>query len=166
MIRRPPRYTRTDTLFPYSTLFRSPARTSVAQPSVPPSTGLLPAAGSIPVPIWMRGGPIFASASPRYVPECSAAPYRPTGFLRSDAEFRRATYYGLMSNIACEHGIPVGLFDAMIIRESQYQPNIYSPKNAFGLTQLMPGTAAQLGVDRYHVESNLDRKSTRLNSSH
>src|SRR3546814_4973266 len=60
-----------------------------------------------------------------------------------------------MSNIACEHGIPVGLFDAMIIRESQYQPNIYSPKNAFGLTQLMPGTAAQLGVDRYHVESNL-----------
>src|SRR3546814_5731983 len=84
----------------------------------------------------MRGGPIFASASPRYVPDCSAAPYRPTGFLRSDAEFRRATYYGLMSNIACEHGIPVGLFDAMIIRESQYQPNIYSPKNAFGLTQL------------------------------
>src|SRR3546814_1831010 len=104
----------------------------------------------------------------------------------------RATYYGLIINIACEHGIPVGLFDAMIIRESQYQPNIYSPKNAFGLTQLMPGTAAQLGVDRYHVESNLrggakylrrqldrfghyhlalaaynaDRKSTRLNSSH
>src|SRR3546814_15426304 len=25
MIRRPPRYTRTDTLFPYTTLFRSPA---------------------------------------------------------------------------------------------------------------------------------------------
>src|SRR3546814_594960 len=131
------------------------AYASVAQPSVLPFTGLLPAAGSIPVPIWMRGGPIFASASPRYVPECSTAPYRPTGFPRSDAEFRRATYYGLMSNIACEHGIPVGLFDAMIIRESQYQPNIYSPKNAFGLTQLMPGTAAQLGVDRYHVESNL-----------
>src|SRR3546814_10419183 len=126
------------------------AYASVAQPSVLPFTGLLPAAGSIPVPIWMRGGPIFASASPRYVPECSTAPYRPTGFLRSDAEFRRATYYGLMSNIACEHGIPVGLFDAMIIRERQYQPNIYSPKNAFGLTQLMPGTAAQLGVDRYH----------------
>src|SRR3546814_6258646 len=27
MIRRPPRSTRTDTLFPYTTLFRSPART-------------------------------------------------------------------------------------------------------------------------------------------
>ena len=125
------------------------------QLSVPRFTTAVPAAGSIPVPLWMRGGAIFASAVSRYVPECFAAPYRPTGFLRSDAEFRRATYYGLMSNIACEHGIPVGLFDAMIIRESRYQPNIYSPRNAFGLTQLMPGTAAQLGVDRYHVESNL-----------
>src|SRR3546814_16400711 len=28
MIRRPPRSTRTDTLFPYTTLFRSPARAS------------------------------------------------------------------------------------------------------------------------------------------
>src|SRR3546814_6366270 len=28
MIRRPPRSTRTDTLFPYTTLFRSPARSS------------------------------------------------------------------------------------------------------------------------------------------
>src|SRR3546814_1023147 len=32
MIRRPPRYTRTDTLFPYTTLFRSPADTP-AMPS-------------------------------------------------------------------------------------------------------------------------------------
>src|SRR3546814_5057608 len=30
MIRRPPRSTRTDTLFPYTTLFRSPARCAVA----------------------------------------------------------------------------------------------------------------------------------------
>src|SRR3546814_11527939 len=30
MIRRPPRSTRTDTLFPYTTLFRSPARTPCA----------------------------------------------------------------------------------------------------------------------------------------
>src|SRR3546814_1834136 len=30
MIRRPPRSTRTDTLFPYTTLFRSPARVNVS----------------------------------------------------------------------------------------------------------------------------------------
>src|SRR3546814_10532934 len=32
MIRRPPRSTRTDTLFPYTTLFRSPARRCRAPP--------------------------------------------------------------------------------------------------------------------------------------
>src|SRR3546814_9039159 len=32
MIRRPPRSTRTDTLFPYTTLFRSPARSGTRPP--------------------------------------------------------------------------------------------------------------------------------------
>src|SRR3546814_8968762 len=39
MIRRPPRSTRTDTLFPYTTLFRSHAQASrKTSPSKPPST--------------------------------------------------------------------------------------------------------------------------------
>src|SRR3546814_11670143 len=33
MIRRPPRSTRTDTLFPYTTLFRSPLELPAAQPA-------------------------------------------------------------------------------------------------------------------------------------
>src|SRR3546814_2639436 len=45
MIRRPPRSTRTDTLFPYTTLFRSrcarrPARKGRAEPSLPQSPRL------------------------------------------------------------------------------------------------------------------------------
>src|SRR3546814_7849895 len=38
MIRRPPRSTRTDTLFPYTTLFRSPgpARPALGDPGAPP----------------------------------------------------------------------------------------------------------------------------------
>src|SRR3546814_2820392 len=36
MIRRPPRSTRTDTLFPYTTLFRSP--TALTTPNITPST--------------------------------------------------------------------------------------------------------------------------------
>src|SRR3546814_8671387 len=43
----------------------------------------------------------------------------------------------------------------MIIRESRYRTDALSPKNAFGLTQLMPGTAASLGVNRYSLEDNL-----------
>src|SRR3546814_17842542 len=38
MIRRPPRSTRTDTLFPYTTLFRSPLRPHQAQPHGPAMT--------------------------------------------------------------------------------------------------------------------------------
>src|SRR3546814_14703941 len=36
MIRRPPRSTRTDTLFPYTTLFRSPGRGRAVPPRVDP----------------------------------------------------------------------------------------------------------------------------------
>src|SRR3546814_10835702 len=39
MIRRPPRSTRTDTLFPYTTLFRSHPLQRAVQPYRPPITG-------------------------------------------------------------------------------------------------------------------------------
>jgi soluble lytic murein transglycosylase-like protein len=45
--------------------------------------------------------------------------------------------------------------DAMLIQESRYNPLALSPKGAFGLGQLMPGTAVQLGVDRYDLRGNL-----------
>ena len=125
------------------------------QPAIMPVGDYLQPASTIPVPLWMRARSLVASAGYRYVPGCAALVYRPTGFLRPDAEIRRATYYDLMSNIACEYGIPVGLFDAMIIRESRYRPDASSPKSAFGLTQLMPGTAIALGVNRYSVAENL-----------
>ena len=131
------------------------AHVGVTQPdSFPAATGAQ-SASSIRVPLWMRGGPVFASAAYSYVPGCYTPGYRPSGFLASDAELRRANYYGMMSNIACQYGIPVGLFDAMIIRESRYRPDAFSPKSAFGLTQLMPGTAVALGVNRYSIEENL-----------
>src|SRR3546814_15365345 len=41
MIRRPPRSTRTDTLFPYTTLFRSLAKIGRAVPTVDVPTGIL-----------------------------------------------------------------------------------------------------------------------------
>jgi soluble lytic murein transglycosylase-like protein len=56
---------------------------------------------------------------------------------------------------ACEVGLPIGLFDAMIMQESRYQPAALSPKGAFGLAQLMPGTARVLKVDRFSLLDNL-----------
>src|SRR3546814_10033684 len=56
---------------------------------------------------------------------------------------------------ACEARLPVGLIDALIMQESRYNPSALSPKGAFGLGQLMPATARQLGVDRYDLMQNL-----------
>src|SRR3546814_19899401 len=51
MIRRPPRSTRTDTLFPYTTLFRSrgegisPRGSTMAEPGTPPVIGIIGGSG-------------------------------------------------------------------------------------------------------------------------
>lgn len=116
--------------------------------------GFVSPTSPIAVPGWMRGTYSVAPAI-SYAPACTPLAYRPSGFLGRSAEGRRAAYYAMMSAIACEHGIPTGLFDAMIIRESGYNPVATSRKNAFGLAQLMPSTAAGLGVDRYDPAQNM-----------
>lgn len=108
---------------------------------------------SIAVPGWLRSN--YQSVPVAFAPGCSPLTYRPSGFLARTAEARRAAFYGMMSAVACEHGIPTGLFDAMIIRESGYNPIATSTANAFGLAQLMPGTAAGLGVNRYDPLQNM-----------
>jgi hypothetical protein len=115
---------------------------------------VVPTRSSIMIPAWLSDTaadiPTVAKGS-----GCTDLSYRPTGFLKPQAEMRRARYYSAMSAIACEHGIPASLFDAMIIQESQYDPEAVSPRNARGLIQLMPGTARELGVDPADPAQNL-----------
>ena len=47
------------------------------------------------------------------------------------------------------------LFQALIKQESRFSVTAESPVGAYGLTQLMPGTAADLGVNRHDVMDNL-----------
>ncbi|ETX13517.1 lytic transglycosylase [Roseivivax halodurans JCM 10272] len=47
------------------------------------------------------------------------------------------------------------LYQALIKQESRFSVTAESPVGAYGLTQLMPGTASDMGVDRYDVMDNL-----------
>lgn len=52
----------------------------------------------------------------------------------------------LIDEIAAAHGLPAAMLRALVRQESGGNPRAVSPKGAQGLTQLMPGTAKQLGV--------------------
>ena len=58
---------------------------------------------------------------------------------------------------AKRHGLDPGLVLAVVAVESAFRPDAVSPKGAQGLMQLMPGTAASLGVrDPFDPEQNLE----------
>jgi Transglycosylase SLT domain len=62
----------------------------------------------------------------------------------------------LITKIATETGLDPKLLHALVIIESAYNTRAVSPVGARGLTQLMPGTAAELGVrDVFNNEQNL-----------
>jgi len=69
-----------------------------------------------------------------------------------------ATDYRLLARqVAERHGLNPDLFEAQIRQESGFNPKIVSPAGAIGLGQLMPGTAAELGVKNpYDPVENLN----------
>jgi soluble lytic murein transglycosylase-like protein len=98
--------------------------------------------------------PTFPSLSAT-MGKCVSSDYMPSSAFGRRAEERRRIIFPLVHQAACEAGLPIGLLDAMIMQESRYQPAAVSPKGAVGLAQLMPGTALQLGVDRFSMLENL-----------
>ena len=57
---------------------------------------------------------------------------------------------------AQRYGIPTDIFLRMIGAESSWNQGAMSPKGATGLGQLMPGTAAELGVDPTDPYQNIE----------
>lgn len=63
----------------------------------------------------------------------------------------------LAAEAARRHGLAPELVRAVVKVESAFRPDAVSPKGARGLMQLMPGTAAELGVvDVFDPRQNLD----------
>ena len=78
---------------------------------------------------------------------CWAQSGRPT--MQIEAEYYVTAY-------AQHYRVPVALARAVVVRESNWQPCVISPKGAVGLMQLMPATAKRLGVtDRCSLDQNV-----------
>jgi hypothetical protein len=73
----------------------------------------------------------------------------------SDDTAGRVAYHILAKSE--QYGIDPRLTMALVHRESRFNPRAVSPKGALGLGQLMPGTAAGLGVGKpFDIEENLE----------
>ncbi|KEP71486.1 lytic transglycosylase [Thioclava dalianensis] len=68
----------------------------------------------------------------------------------------RGQYIGIAQAAAARHSIPKDLFLRLVQQESGWNPHAVSHKGARGLAQLMPGTAAKLGVDIRDPAQNLE----------
>jgi len=64
-------------------------------------------------------------------------------------------YVEMARMIAIEEGVDPDLFLRLVQQESSFNQDARSSAGAIGFTQLMPGTAADLGVDPYDDEENL-----------
>ncbi|OLF19636.1 lytic transglycosylase [Actinophytocola xanthii] len=74
-------------------------------------------------------------------------------------------YASLFSTATARHGLPQGLLAAVAKAESNFNPSAVSHAGARGLMQLMPATAAGLGVDPMNPAQAVDG-AARLLKSH
>jgi len=72
-------------------------------------------------------------------------------------------YAPIIAAVAATHGLDPKLIEAVIRTESGFNADAVSPVGALGLMQLMPGTAAELGVsDAFDPEQNIQAGSKYL----
>jgi soluble lytic murein transglycosylase-like protein len=109
-----------------------------------------------------RNGTLYVTAAappgqqntPVTPPSSSAERPAPSRGARSAAAHH---YAPLIADIASRHAVPARLVESVIEAESRFNPRAVSPRGASGLMQLMPATAARLGVrDVFDARENIE----------
>src|SRR6266478_4728326 len=65
-----------------------------------------------------------------------------------------------------QHGLPSGLLDNQIRAESNYNPNAVSPSGAVGISQFMPSTARQYGIDPRDPVQSVNAQAQMMSELH
>ena len=81
---------------------------------------------------------------------------RPVSLQSTGAGLGSTPYADLFTRAAAKHGIPPSLLAAVAKVESGYNPRAVSGAGAQGLMQLMPGTAAGMGVNPFDPAQAID----------
>lgn len=73
--------------------------------------------------------------------------YGDSAYSKSSSLSSNSSFESLIQQASQKYGVDVDLVKAVIQNESAYDPTAISSAGAMGLMQLMPATAASLGVD-------------------
>jgi len=91
------------------------------------------------------------SATAAATPVSAAASAASAGAVAGASSLPAGTPYAAeITAAANKHGVDPALLAGLVKQESNFNPNAGSPAGAQGLTQLMPATAASLGVTNVH----------------
>lgn len=123
---------------------------------------LLPAAASADVleigsgrATWVAGGP-QQHASMEPVVQIGDQSHPQTYVTHAPASAGPAQWRSYVAYLAQKYDVSPALIEALVWQESRWRPNARSPVGASGLTQLMPGTARELGVNPWNPYANLE----------
>lgn len=75
-------------------------------------------------------------------------------------------FYEYALTVANRYDIPSQIFFNLITTESNWDPVVTSHRGAVGLTQLMPRTALELGVNPWNARQNLEGGARYLRQQH
>lgn len=113
---------------------------------------------------WVAGGPaspIVTSTdgdtdSVQETPPAVDAGLQPQSMTTAPGAAGPARWRASVAQLAAKYDISPALLEAVVWQESRWNESARSPVGARGLAQLMPGTAAQMGVNAGDSTANLE----------